>query len=162
MFPEDEVATEKGVVIDEINSYKDSPSEEVYDRFEELLFEGHPLSGPILGTVASVKKIGRAELVRFVREKFRPENMAFTVVADIPEDRMERSVNRLVTRYFGGSGTGSSDSPAFATKGCSNRPSPRRSLRSAPKSSIRRSYRKPRASDTASSGIMPLWTATKE
>ena len=116
VFPEDEVATEKGVVIDEINSYKDSPSEEVYDRFEELLFEGHPLSGPILGTVASVKKIGRAELVRFVREKFRPENMAFTVVADIPEDRMERSVNRLVTRYFGGSGTGSSDSPAFADR----------------------------------------------
>ena len=56
-FPEKEIEKEKGVVIDEINSYKDSPSEEIYDRFEELLFQGHPLSRPILGTSASVKRI---------------------------------------------------------------------------------------------------------
>ena len=48
-FPENEIETERGVVIDEINSYKDLPSEEIYDRFEEMLFEGHPLSKPILG-----------------------------------------------------------------------------------------------------------------
>ena len=39
-FPEKEVETEKGVVIDEIQSYKDTPADEVYDRFEEMLFEG--------------------------------------------------------------------------------------------------------------------------
>jgi predicted Zn-dependent peptidase len=65
-FPEHEINTEKGVVIDEIHSYKDSPSEDIFDKFEEMLFEGHPLSGPILGTTASVKKITRDELLRFV------------------------------------------------------------------------------------------------
>ena len=60
-FPEHEINTEKGVVIDEIHSYKDSPSEDIFDKFEEMLFEGHPLSGPILGTTASVKKITRDE-----------------------------------------------------------------------------------------------------
>ena len=54
-FPEHEVQTEKGVVIDEIHSYKDTPSEDIYDRFEEMIFEGHPLSGNILGTALSVK-----------------------------------------------------------------------------------------------------------
>lgn len=42
-FPEEEIAVEKGVVIDEINSYKDSPADDVYDKFEEALFAGHPL-----------------------------------------------------------------------------------------------------------------------
>ena len=100
-FPEHEVNTEKGVVIDEIHSYKDTPSEDIYDRFEEMLFEGHPLSGPILGTVASVKKINHDELIRFVREKFLPEKMAFTVVADIDEKKMEKDVLKLAGKFFG-------------------------------------------------------------
>ena len=58
-FPEDEVETERGVVLDEIISYKDNPAEDVYDRFESLLFEGSPLSTPILGSCASVKKLLR-------------------------------------------------------------------------------------------------------
>lgn len=100
-FPEHEINTEKGVVIDEIHSYKDTPCEDIYDRFEEMLFEGHPLSRPILGTAASVKKISHDELIRFVREKFRPEKMAFTVVADIDEKKMERDVLKLEGKFFG-------------------------------------------------------------
>ena len=71
-FPEHEVNTEKGVVIDEIRSYKDTPSEDIYDRFEEMIFSGHPLSGNILGSKASVKKITQEELLRFAKEKFVP------------------------------------------------------------------------------------------
>lgn len=97
IFPENEIKTEKGVVIDEIRSYKDSPSEDIYDKFEEMLFEGHPLSGNILGTSASVKKIKREELLKFTAEKFRPERMAFSVVADIDEKKMERDVLKLVS-----------------------------------------------------------------
>ena len=89
-FPDHEINTEKGVVIDEIHSYKDTPSEDIYDRFEELLFKGHPLSSPILGTTASVKRISSEELLKFVREKFIPCRMAFTVVADIEEQKMEK------------------------------------------------------------------------
>lgn len=103
-FPEHEINTEKGVVIDEIHSYKDTPSEDIYDRFEEMLFEGHPLSGPILGTSASVKKITHEELIRFVKEKFRPEKMAFTVVADLDEKKMERDILKLAGKFFETSG----------------------------------------------------------
>ena len=49
-FPEDEIQTEKGVVIDEIISYLDSPSEDIYDNFESRFFEGHPLGRLTLGT----------------------------------------------------------------------------------------------------------------
>lgn len=100
-FPEHEIQTEKGVVIDEIHSYKDSPSEDIYDRFEEMIFKGHPLSGNILGTTASVKRITRDELMKFVKEKFMPCRMAFTVVADIDEARMEKGILKLAEKYFG-------------------------------------------------------------
>lgn len=99
-FPEKEVEKEKGVVIDEINSYKDSPSEEIYDRFEELLFQGHPLSRPILGTSASVKRITGSELHRFIAEKFIPGDMAFTVVADVSERQMADRIERLSGKFF--------------------------------------------------------------
>ncbi len=102
VFPEHEIETEKGVVIDEIQSYKDSPSEDIYDRFEQLLFSGHPLGSNILGTAASVKKITREELLKFVHEKFRPEKIAFTAVADIDETKMEKAVLRLAEKFFGG------------------------------------------------------------
>jgi predicted Zn-dependent peptidase len=95
-FPDDEIETERGVVLDEIISYKDNPAEDVYDRFESLLFEGHPLETPILGTRASVKKITPAMLRRFVGEKFVPQAMVFTVVADMEEARLEKTVRKII------------------------------------------------------------------
>ena len=99
-FPQHEIETEKGVVIDEIHSYKDSPSEDIFDKFEEMVFAGHPLSGNILGTVASVKKINRDELLKFVKEKFRPEKMAFSIVADLDEKKLEKETQKLCKQYF--------------------------------------------------------------
>ena len=95
-FPEKEIETERGVVLDEIISYKDNPAEDVYDRFETLLFDGSPLSRPILGTQASVKKISADMLRQFVKEKFIPANMVFTVVADIEEKKLEKLVLKLL------------------------------------------------------------------
>ena len=103
-FPDNEVNTERGVVIDEIKSYKDSPSEDVYDRFEEKLFMGHSLSMPILGTPQSVRATSAEELRRFYKEKFVPGSMVFTIVADIDEKRMEADLLRTFDKFFSGSG----------------------------------------------------------
>ena len=100
VFPDHEINTEKGVVIDEIQSYKDTPSEDIYDKFEELLFKGHPLSGNILGTKASVRKITGDELKRFVKEKFVPRRMAFSIVADMDEKAMEKTILKLAGKFF--------------------------------------------------------------
>ena len=100
-FPENEINTERGVVIDEIKSYKDSPADDVYDRFEEKLFRGHPLSMPILGTVSSVKAIQAEELRKFREEKFVPEKMAFCIVADIDEAKMESLLLKIAGKFFG-------------------------------------------------------------
>ena len=99
-FPDKEIETERGVVLDEIISYKDNPAEDVYDRFEELLFAGSPLQTPILGTTASVKKITPEMLRSFVREQFVPETMVFTVVADIGEAKLEKQVLKIIDHVF--------------------------------------------------------------
>ena len=100
-FPDAEIETERGVVLDEIISYKDNPAEDVYDKFEGMLFEGHPLGLPILGTSASVRRIKPEDLRRFARTFFVPARMAFTVVADLDEKVMEKRVLRLVAKLFG-------------------------------------------------------------
>ena len=99
-FPKHEIEVEKGVVLDEIQSYKDTPAEDIYDKFEEMIFTGHPLSGNILGSRASVKKISQEELLKFVKEKFVPSKMAFTIVADIEEKKMEKDILKLAQKYF--------------------------------------------------------------
>ncbi len=99
-FPDSEVETERGVVIDEIISYKDNPFEDVYDRFEEMLFAGHRLSRPILGTAASVKKIKASDLREYYGKMFVPGRMALTIVAPEPEPALEELALRLTGPVF--------------------------------------------------------------
>ena len=99
-FPKDEIETERGVVLDEIISYKDNPAEDVYDRFEGMLFEGTALETPILGTTASVKKIKADMLHRFVAEHFVPANMVLSVVADIDEAQLEKQIMKMSDHVF--------------------------------------------------------------
>ncbi len=73
-FPEGELEKEREVVCDEIESYEDSPAELIYDEFENLLFEGHPLGHNILGTAERVRSFTQADAVRFTRQWYRPEN----------------------------------------------------------------------------------------
>lgn len=101
-FPDEEIETERGVVLDEIISSKDSPADDVFDRFEDLLFGKHPLGRPILGTLSSVRKITPQELRRFVAEKFLARRMVLTVVSPLEEEKMEKAVLALVGRYFDG------------------------------------------------------------
>lgn len=98
-FPEDEIQTEKGVVIDEIISYLDSPSEDIYDNFESRFFEGHPLGRLTLGTEESIKGARRQDLVDYYRTYFTPSRMVLSVVADIDEKKMEKKVCSLIGKY---------------------------------------------------------------
>ena len=100
VFPDAAVETERGVVIDEIVSAKDSPADDVYDHFEEELFRGHPLGRSILGTAAAIRKTTPQQLRSFYAQAFRPDRMALTLVADIDEEKMEALVRTLSDRFF--------------------------------------------------------------
>ena len=76
-FPAHEIEKEREVILDEISSYEDMPSELIFDEYENLLFDGHPLGRHILGNKRSIRtfdtKAGRSFLERF----YTAENMIF-------------------------------------------------------------------------------------
>lgn len=99
VFPAKELEKELDVIYDEIISYKDSPSESIYDHFETLLFKGHPLEKPILGEKKTLRKIDSVILKEFLNTNFKPHNMFFTVVGDIQEKELQKMVQKSISKY---------------------------------------------------------------
>jgi predicted Zn-dependent peptidase len=83
VFPEKEIAKEKTVIIDEINSYKDSPSEEIFDRFEDQLFPGHALGHDILGSPAHLSKFDREMMSNFISRTWNTDQIVISSVGNI-------------------------------------------------------------------------------
>ncbi|MCQ2282433.1 MAG: insulinase family protein [Bacteroidales bacterium] len=107
-FPEHEIEKEKDVVIEEINLYKDSPADLIYDEFEERFFANHPLSHNILGTKKNVKHFSPQMLKEFMTKHYTPNRMVVSVVGDVDFQRLVR----LCEKYFGSVPCGSSTSNA--------------------------------------------------
>lgn len=76
-FPQHEIDKEVDVILDEINSYEDSPSELIFDEFENLLYKGHALGHNILGDEASLLNFKSESGRSFMRRFYAPENMVF-------------------------------------------------------------------------------------
>ncbi len=95
-FPEVELEKERQVVIDEINSYRDTPSEAIFDDFEELALDGSPLAHNILGDPASVEHLSSADCRAFLDRNYRRENcVLFYTGRQCPD-----AVASMCSRYF--------------------------------------------------------------
>lgn len=81
-LPEKEVNKERDVINDEISSYLDSPSELIFDDFEDLLYSGHPIGRNILGTPESLEAINRQRLLDWINKHYSPERMVFSTVGN--------------------------------------------------------------------------------
>ena len=99
-FPEAEIEKEKDVVLEEINSYNDSPSELIFDQFEELAYEGHPLAHNILGSKRNVRRFTAERLRRHLQACYTPSRMVVTVAGDVRFDQLVR----MCEHYFGAYG----------------------------------------------------------
>lgn len=91
-FPEKEIQKEKEIILDEINSYLDSPSEKIFDDFEANLFRGHSLGNNILGTKESVNSFGKKHLLNYVDRFFTADNMVISFVGDVPRKQVEKNL----------------------------------------------------------------------
>ena len=87
-YPQTEIAHEVEVVCDEIESYNDSPAELIYDDFENLLFDGHPLGHNILGTVERLRSYTSADVQRFTQRHYCPDNAVFFAYGDVDFHRL--------------------------------------------------------------------------
>ncbi|QZE14355.1 insulinase family protein [Halosquirtibacter laminarini] len=91
-FPKHEIEKEKEVIIEEINSYLDSPSELIYDDFEDLLFKGHPFGRQILGSPEQIMTYEKKDIEKFMSENYHTDQMVLCFVGDIPFERLKRRI----------------------------------------------------------------------
>lgn len=96
-FSDIELEREKGVVIEEINMSEDNPEDVLYDLHGKAMFNNHPLSYPILGTIDKVKSFNGDILHKFVKEKYTPYNSVISVCGKFDYDELIE----LVEEHFG-------------------------------------------------------------
>ena len=93
-FPENEIEKERDVVLDEIQSYNDSPSELIYDEFEELLFPHDPIGRNILGTEQSLETFTSERMQAFVRRNYTPDRMVIFAMGNIKFDWLVKKIEK--------------------------------------------------------------------
>ncbi|WP_302603804.1 pitrilysin family protein [uncultured Alistipes sp.] len=96
-FPEREIEREKEVIADEINTYKDSPAEMLYDTFEDMLFEGSELGHNILGRKAALMRYDGAAIRAFTARTHTTDRMVFSSIGNFSPKTAEATA----LRYFG-------------------------------------------------------------
>ncbi|MEQ1733735.1 MAG: pitrilysin family protein [Bacteroidia bacterium] len=84
LFPQAEIEKEKSVIYEEINSYQDSPAEQVMDDYDELFYGKHPLAHPILGTKDSIANYTTNDLQDFVQQHYNSANVIIVSVSPLP------------------------------------------------------------------------------
>ena len=105
-YPQEEMDKEVEVVIDEIESYNDSPSELIYDDFEAMLFHGHPLGRSILGNAERLRAYKTEDVQNYPSRLYVPSNAVLFVYGNvsekeilrrIPDDVLSEAGQRIVT-----------------------------------------------------------------
>lgn len=97
LFPEREMDKEKGVILDEMASYLDSPEDSILDDFEDQLFEGHGLGHNILGTTADLQQLSRQHILQFIEDHYNTDE----IVVGISGQYSLRKITALVEKVLG-------------------------------------------------------------
>ena len=95
-FPERELAKEREVIVDEINTYKDSPADMIFDTFEDSIFAGSELGHNILGTKAALMRHTSESIKQFVARTHTTDQMVFSSIGNMSV----KSVQSVVSKYL--------------------------------------------------------------
>jgi len=95
-FRQDEIDSERHVVLEEINMNEDDPTDVAHEQFIEAIWEGHPLAPPILGTPESIKAMSRDVVAGYWGTRYGPHSTVIAVAGNLPENILE-----MITDAFG-------------------------------------------------------------
>jgi len=95
-FLQEEMNKEVEVVIDEIESYNDQPSELIFDEFEEICFPTHPLGRNILGEAPQLRELTSEHMHAFHQRMYRPERMVLFVYGDVDPEQVIRLTEKAL------------------------------------------------------------------
>ena len=95
LYDPKEMETEKGVVLEEIKMYEDTPDELIHDLFAEQILLGHPLGKPTIGFAENIKAVKREDIINYRKRLYSPKNVIITIAGAIPE-----GIEDKFTPYF--------------------------------------------------------------
>ncbi|HET6947366.1 MAG TPA: pitrilysin family protein [bacterium] len=110
-FAPDAIERERQVIAEEIKSYEDAPDELVQDLFAQTVWNGHPLGRPVIGTLATVNRLTRDDLVQHVHQFYRPGNVVVSVAGDIDHAEVVEVLGRHFGRWEGAASPVAADPP---------------------------------------------------
>jgi len=96
VFPEEELEKEKGVIVDEMASYLDSPEESIQDDYEDLIFKGSGLGHNILGIEEDLLAFDKPDVEKFIAENYNTHELVIGITGDYDL----KAVEKLLRRYF--------------------------------------------------------------
>lgn len=100
-FDEKEIEREKGVIIEEINLYEDTPSRKIGEIYEELLYGDTPLGWDIAGQAQIIRKIKRQDFLDYTNSLYSPQNAVVVVSGGIKLDKLGQ-LGQLIEKSLGG------------------------------------------------------------
>lgn len=89
-FPDKEITREKLIILDEFYAYKENPSDQIFEDFDEIIFPKHALGRSILGIPKHIKKAKRKNLVSFHSTYYHPENVVLSSVGDVSSEQLKK------------------------------------------------------------------------
>lgn len=95
-FPQRELEKEKHVIVEEIQSYNDSPSELIFDHFEDHLFHGSGLGFNILGDPSVLLHYTSEEALAFVQSTYHTDQMEFFSLSSLPTEKVFQSAEKYL------------------------------------------------------------------
>jgi len=96
LFRQKDILKEGNVVLEEISTYKDTPSEFVYDLLGELMWANQPLGKSELGTQETISKINRDQIIDYMNKYYVPSNMVISIVGNVSHDVGIAEVKRYI------------------------------------------------------------------
>ena len=96
IFPPKQIEKERGVILEELSMYEDSPEDSLHDEFDEVIFGSHPLGYNILGTRSHIQKFKQNDFRSFINQHLDTHKIVFTCIGNISF----KKVKRLAEKYF--------------------------------------------------------------
>lgn len=95
-FPDKEITREKLIILDEFYAYKENPSDQIFEDFDQIIFPDHALGRSILGTPKHIKKAKRKNLLQFHQNYYHPENMVIASVGNVTTKQLHKWLEKFL------------------------------------------------------------------
>jgi predicted Zn-dependent peptidase len=99
VFPENQIEKERGVILEEMAMYLDSPDDSLQDEFESVVYKDHPMGMNILGRPETVKNFRKKDFMSFFKHHLSTDKIVFSCVGNISQDQVEKMAKKYLEGF---------------------------------------------------------------